>query len=79
MMEPFYVHSIEYWGAPNRWAVFRRLDRGWRQASKAFKTRGPAERMRDRMNADWKRYQFALWDSRYARKSADAALCDAHG
>jgi hypothetical protein len=65
MNEPFYVHSVEVWGRPNKWGVFERLPRGWRLAhQRTWETRGPAEALAARMNADWRRYQAAMWDKR---------------
>jgi hypothetical protein len=69
MDPPFYIHSVEFWGAPNQWAVFERIPRGWRRASKCFKTSEPAMKLRDRMNSDWRRYQSALWAGRVVPKS----------
>lgn len=67
-MEKFYVHSEEFWGGTRQWAVFERLpwpDR-WKRVSKFFTTSTPAEKLRDRMLADRRRYELAMLESRRA-------------
>jgi hypothetical protein len=63
-VEKFYVHSEEFWGGTRQWAVFERLPwpNRWRRASRFYVTSAPADKMRDRMNADWNRYQAAMAD-----------------
>jgi hypothetical protein len=71
-MDRFYVHSEEFWGCSRKWAVFERLpwpDK-WRRASRFYETSGPAERLRDRMNADWGRYLIAMQETGDARRAA---------
>lgn len=67
-MEKFYVHSEEFWGSTRQWAVFERLpwpDR-WRRVSKFFLTPRPAEKLLDRMLADQRRYEQAMYEKRAA-------------
>ncbi len=67
-MEPFYVHSVEFWGGLRKWAVFERQHRGWRQVSeRTWFRRESAEKDRDRRNADWRRYRVAMWDKGLCR------------
>ena len=64
-MERFYVHSEECWGYARKWAVFERLPwpERWRRASRFYETSAPAEKLRDRMNADLARYQAAMLET----------------
>jgi hypothetical protein len=64
LADKFYVHSEEFWGYPSRrWAVFERTEAWsgrWKRVSKFFLTSRPVEKLRDRMLADWTRYERAM-------------------
>jgi hypothetical protein len=62
------VHSEEFWGYPPRqYAVYEQQPAGRdKRVSDFFKTRAQAAKLCEKMNADWQRYQNALWDGRAA-------------
>jgi hypothetical protein len=52
-------------GGPRQYAVYELQSEGRdKRVSKFFKTRAKAEELCSKMNADWVRYQNALWDGR---------------
>jgi hypothetical protein len=67
-MDHYRTHSEEFWGYPGRqYAVYGRQSTGPdKRVSDFFKTRAQAEKLCSKMNADWSRYQNALWDARAA-------------
>lgn len=60
MDEPFYVRREECWGGIYVWTIFDRRTRG--QAHKPLKSEAAAQRLCTRMNADWQRYRWAMFD-----------------
>ena len=60
-MDKFSTRWIECWGGSRVYAVHV-YDRGWRRVSRTFKSSEASDKLRDRMNADWRRYQAAMWD-----------------
>lgn len=55
----FYVKRWEVWGGGYHWQV---LERGGKGASPASGDEVAIRALCDRMNADWRRYELAMWD-----------------
>lgn len=63
---PYRVVRVPVWGHPARYSVVGRPQQGGRVKAPTFKERGPADRLCDRMNADYERYQWVVWAKRSA-------------
>lgn len=55
----FYVSSEEFWGQRRGWFVADRV--AGKRSSKHFRSEAQARAMCARMEADWERYQTAMW------------------
>ena len=66
-LDRFVTRWIDVWGGGRVWAVHTREPYGddWKRVSRTFKSSAPADRLRDRMNADDRRYQNAMLEKRY--------------
>lgn len=68
----YFVYTEHVRGESRTWCVADRSGYKLKFVSKDFPREKPARKLCDRMNADWKRYQAARWesDSERERKAA---------
>jgi len=66
IFEPYRVARVPVWGRPDKFGIVGRPSHGTKPKTPLFVDRAAAERLRDRMNADYQRYVWALWGKRSA-------------